>query len=392
MMKNEHGMIEPASLQTGILKTLLLCLPMMLITLLMLTQGRPPAGPAKLAAFAATFLLINAIFFLMIHTGKTDKWRAILFIVYAVCFVISFITHLIQERGSMAISGANMIEGLTPFCHIVIPMTLIPAALTKTIIFPGTIFGTKTAIASMFVLWIGSSLALGRGFCSWVCFFGGLDDGFSRLFRKARVKNIDSRWKYLPYAILLLVVIASAVTLAPFYCEWLCPFKTTTEYPEINSVKTLIQAVIFISLFMVLVVVLPALTRKRTQCSLFCPFGAFQSFTNKINVFDVRVNPDKCIKCKKCIQVCPSFSISEETIAKGKTAMTCLKCGRCIDACERRAIFFHIKGTPLTGGKVEITRRLFLYPAYIFLATMAGGPVQDAVVKIIRLISTGSMI
>ena len=327
----------------------------------------------------------------MIRTGETDRWRSLLFVTYAACFVLSFITNLIEVRGSMAVSEADMIEGLTPFCHIVIPMTLIPAALTKTIIFPGTIIGVHASIAGMFVLWIGSSLALGRGFCSWFCFFGGMDEGFSRLFKKARIKKVNPQWTYLPYAVLLLIVLASAITLAPFYCQWLCPFKTVTEYPEITSVETTIQAVIFISLFIALVVVLPALTRRRIQCSLFCPMGAFQSWTNKINVFEVCVDPDKCIKCKKCIATCPTFSISEETIARGKTAMTCMKCGKCIDACEQKAIFYHIKGTPLTGGKVEIYRRLFIYPAFIFLATMAGGNMQDAIVKMIKLVTTGSM-
>lgn len=358
---------------------------------MMLSKGTPPTEPVRLTAFILTFVFINSVFFLMIRTGETDRWRSILFVTYAVCFVISFITNLIAERGSMAVSQSNIIEGLTPFCHIVIPMTIIPAALTRTIIFPGTIIGTKYAIASMVVLWIGSSLALGKGFCSWVCFFGGLDEGFSRLFKKARIKNVNPKWTYLPYAVLLLIVLASAVTLAPFYCQWLCPFKTVTEYPEITSAKTVIQAIIFISLFIALVMVLPALTKRRIQCSLFCPMGAVQSLTNKINVFDVRVNPEKCIKCKKCIQTCPTFSINEETIAQGKTAITCMKCGKCIDACKQNAIFYHISGTPLTGGKVEICRRLFIYPAFIFLATMAGGTVQDAIVKTIKLIITGSM-
>jgi polyferredoxin len=218
-----------------------------------------------------------------------------------------------------------------------------------------------------------------------------MDEGFSRLFKKARIKKINPKWTYLPYAVLLLIVLASTLTLAPFYCQWLCPFKTVTEYPEITSVETIIQAVIFISLFIALVVVLPALTRRRIQCSLFCPMGAFQSWTNKINVFEVCVDPAKCIKCKKCIAACPTFSINEETIARGKTAMTCMKCGKCVDACEQKAIFYHIKGTPLIDGKVEIYRRLFIYPAFIFLATMAGGNVQDAIVKMIKLVTTGSM-
>ena len=376
--------------QPSFIKTGFLCLPMAIITLLMLTGGRIPAGWDRLFALAVAFVFFNTIFFLMIRTGKTDRWRSILFVTYAVCFVISFISHLVEDRGSMALSQANMIEGLTPFCHIVIPMTLIPAALTKTIIFPGTIIGGFASIASMFVLWIGSSLALGRGFCSWFCFFGGLDDGFSRIFKKPIIKNIDVKWTYLPYAVLLLVVLGAAFTLTPVYCEWLCPFKTVTEFAEITSFKTLVQTIIFVSLFIVLVIVLPMLTKRRIQCSLFCPFGAFQSFTNKINVFEVRVDHEKCMKCEQCIRSCPTFSIDDNTIARGKTGITCVKCGRCIDACPKGALFFHIRGTPLTGG-FENYRRLFLYPAFLFLATMAGGPIQDTVVKTLKLISAGYM-
>jgi ferredoxin-type protein NapH len=392
-MNEETIGIAPATERPGILKTLLLCLPMIIITLMMLSAGKPlPTEPTGMVSFAMTFIFVNGIFFLMIHTGKTDRWRSILFVTYSVCFILSFITNLITARGSMVLSQANMIEGLTPFCHMVIPVTLVPAALTRTIIFPGTIIGTYASIAGMFVLWIGASLALGRGFCSWICFFGGMDDGFSRLFKKTRMKNVNPKWTYLPSAVLLLIVLTSAITLAPFYCEWLCPFKTVTEFAEITSLKILIQTIIFVSLFIALVMVLPALTKRRTQCSLFCPFGAFQSLTNKINVFDVRVDPDKCIQCKKCIATCPTFSINEETIAKGKTAITCMKCGKCIDACRQKAIFYHIKGAPLTHGKVEIYRRLFLYPAFLFLATMSGGYVQDAIIKIIKLITTGSVL
>jgi len=106
--------------QTGMGKTILLCLPMMLITLMMYSRGQLPTEPARLFAFVVAFVFINGIFFLMIRTGKTDRLRSILFVTYAVCFIISFISHLIEARGSMAVSQANMIEGLTPFCHIVI--------------------------------------------------------------------------------------------------------------------------------------------------------------------------------------------------------------------------------------------------------------------------------
>ena len=372
------------------LRSFLLSLPMLLLTALMLTGGSIPREPSRLAALILTYLFFNTFFFLMLHKGRTDRYRAVLFVTYSVAFVIAFVSHLVEARGSMALTEANMIEGETPFCHVVIPMTLIPAALTKTIIFPGSITGTHASIAGMFVLWIGASLALGRGFCGWACFFGGLEDGFSRLLKKPLIKGIRPCWSYLPYAVLLAVVLIAAISLSPTYCMWLCPFKTVTEYVQVTSVKIAIQTAIFLSLFLGLVIVLPILTRRRTQCSFLCPFGAFQSFTNKVNAFDIRIDPDRCVKCGLCTKSCPTFSIDEASIKKGTTRLSCMKCGKCVDTCPKGAIAYHVKGTQLSRG--ILPRMLFLYPAFLFMSIMAGRQIQDAIVRIIKLVTTGSMI
>jgi ferredoxin-type protein NapH len=373
----------------SVVKSILLTLPMMVLTMMAITRGKSPSGPLEAAAVALTFVFFNLSFFFMIHTGKTDRYRAPVFITYAVAFVISFISHLIEARGSMALTEATMLGGGTPFCHIVIPMTLIPAALTKTIIFPGAIIGGFASVSSMFVLWIGASLSLGRGFCGWACFFGGLEDGFSRIFKRPFIRRINPVWTYLPYALLLAVVLTAAITLSPTYCSWLCPFKTTTEYVQVTSLKTAIQAVIFLSLFAGLVVVLPMLTKKRTQCGLFCPFGAFQSFTNKVNAFDIRIDTEKCVKCGLCVRACPTFSMDEASVAAGRSRLTCVKCGKCVDLCPKKAISYHVKGTPAVGRRSY--RLLFLYPAFLFLSTMAGHNVKDAIVRLLKLVSTGSM-
>jgi polyferredoxin len=312
----------------------------------------------------------------------------------AAAFVISFISNLIEARGSMMFTESDMIEGDIPFCHLVIPMTLIPAALTKTINFPGTILGSH-AIAPMFILWSGVSLALGRGFCSWFCFFGGLDEGFSRILKKPVLRKINPKWTYLPIAVLLVTVILAAVTLSPTYCEWLCPFKTVTEFAKITSAKVLLQTFIFVSLFAALVVMLPILTKKRTQCSLFCPLGPLQSLTNKINPFEISLDRGKCVQCMKCVAACPTFSIDERGVEEGRTKASCVKCGKCVDTCPKEALSFHVKGTPLSeggAGRGELHRLLFLLPAFLVLATMAGGFFQDALVRLMRLITTGSLL
>jgi polyferredoxin len=389
-MRNDNNL--PDERKGSRAKTLLLSLPMILLTGLMLTGGTAlPRDPLRLIALVVTYVFINGIFLLMLLTRRTDPYRSILFVTYAVGFVVSFISNLVEVRGSMVLTMEDMAQGHTPFCHMVIPMVIIPAALTRTIIFPGSMLEGFASIGSMLVLWLGATLALGRGWCSWGCFYGGLDEGFSKIGRRPIIKNVSNKWTYLPFAVLLAVVLTSAASLSPTYCEWLCPFKAVTEFAEITSSTVLIQTVIFFSLFVGLVIVLPILTKRRTQCGLFCPMGALQSFTNKLNVFDVRIDGDKCADCGLCVKTCPTFSLDEQSIRRGRPSITCTRCGKCIDTCPRQAIRYHVKGTPVAANR-EWARLMFIYPAFLLLAIMASGMLSGAVHRVLLLITTGSMI
>jgi polyferredoxin len=291
---------QPASAKR-IFKTICLCLPMFLLTALLTIGQGIPQDWLGLISRILVFIFLNTLFFLMVFTRKTNRYRAIFFVALAMAFVGTFIPNLLATRGNIAISYSDMIEGNVPFCHVVIPMTIIPAALTRTIIFPGHMLGGYAPIAGMLILWLGASIALGRGWCSWACFFGGMDEGCSHLRKKPLLGKIHPRWTWLPYAVLLVVAVVAAATLSPAYCEWLCPFKTVTEFQAVTSFKVLVQTIIFVALFIGLVIILPILTKRRTQCGLFCPMAAFQSFTNKTNIFDIRIDRNQCSDCGLCI-------------------------------------------------------------------------------------------
>jgi ferredoxin-type protein NapH len=367
-------------------KSLLYTLPMFVITFMLITGGKPNfTDPASGFAMLTVFLLVNVLYFFMHLTGKTDRYRAILFIIFALSLSYTLIHNMLQVRQSMSFSQADILECKIPFCHLVIPMMILPAAFTKSIIFPGSILSGFANISSMVVLWVVATIVLGRGFCSWGCFYGGWDDGFSRLRKRRVIKNISGLWKWMPFAVLIMVTLSAALTLMPTYCSWICPFKAVTEFEQVTSVESAAKAGIFLSLFGGLVIALPVMTKKRTQCSFLCPLGAINTLSNKITPFTVKVDKSSCNECFKCVDTCPLYAITREDIKAGKVSLFCSKCGKCVDACPRKAIHYGIRGIP-AGTMKNFSRNLFLFVSFLFMAVFSAGSIISTFHGLFKLI------
>ena len=94
-------MSEKVKRGTG--RSLLLTLPIALwgaAHVLALAPSLPEAAP-KLAALL-TFLFMTGLFFLMMRTTQTHRWRRVFFVALGVLFPVGFIWDLIALRGSMS--------------------------------------------------------------------------------------------------------------------------------------------------------------------------------------------------------------------------------------------------------------------------------------------------
>jgi polyferredoxin len=376
--------LAPA-LPRGILRSLLLTLPIAVWSLLMFFHPGANTDPKSRLAAACAALFMTALFFMMMRTGSTYRWRRWFFVTLGILFPVGFIYNIVAVRGTMGIPVEEMIAGRTPFCFMPIPTLILPAALTRTLVFPGSISASAHGIAAMAGLWLALTLVLGKGWCSYACFFGGIEEGVAAIPERPRIRKIDPRWRYGPWAVLLAMVLLSLALFEPVYCMWLCPFKAVSEYVAARSAIGLVQNVIFILLFAGLVIVLPFLTKKRTQCSFFCPFGAFQSIFNKISIFEVKIDPARCKPCQVCQNACPNLSLSKESVARGEALLSCMKCGACVDVCPRQAMVWHIKGTEV-AWKPERARLLFLYAAWAMAIMFGGSIVAQGVVTILHFI------
>ena len=361
----------------SIARSVLLTLPIALWSLLMFFHPGANTDSASRIAATITAVFMIAMFFMMMRTGTTYRWRRWFFVSVGLLFPIGFIHNVMVMRGSMGIPIEEMIAGRTPFCFMPIPLLILPAALTRTVVFPGSIVPgggmSGHGIAEMVGLWLAITLVVGKGWCSYACFFGGIEEGMAAIPKRPKIRKLDPRWRYGPWAVLLAMVLLSLALFEPAYCNWLCPFKAVSEYVAARNTVGLIQNGIFIVLFGALVIVLPLLTKKRTQCSWFCPFGAFQSIFNKISIFEVKIDQTRCKPCVLCQNACPNLSLSKESVAKGEALMSCMKCGACVDVCPRQAVVWHIKGTEV-AWKPERARLLFLYGAWA-MAVMFGGSI-----------------
>src|SRR5271157_5245973 len=356
-------------------RSVLLTLPIVLWSLLIFSNSfRQPGRSGQIASIITAVFMI-ALFFMMMRTGSTYRWRRWFFVALGLLFPVGFIHTVMVMRGTMGIPIEEMIAGRTPFCFLPIPLLILPAAFTKTLVFPGSILPnggmSGGGMAAMAAIWLAVTIVVGKGWCSYACFFGGIEEGMASVAPKAKLRKIDRRWRYGPWAVLLAMVLLSLALFEPAYCMWLCPFKAVSEYVAARNTVGLIQNGIFVVLFAALVIALPLLTKKRTQCAFFCPFGAFKSIFNKTSVFDVKIDKTRCTPCVLCQKSCPTMSLTEESIAKGETLMSCMKCGACVDACPKDAAVWHIRGTEV-AVKPERARLMFLYAAWA-MAIMFGG-------------------
>lgn len=360
--------------------------------------------------------IIYAVFLIFIYSrmtfserkkmGSSVIYRRIFQTVFAIGFCIAFISDLYAERGSMAITSQAMNNSELPFCHIAIPQVLLPFLITKSIIFPARVSGMYAAVSSMICIWLAVTLTVGRGWCSWICFYGGWEEGFSHAAKKRRLNLIpkNKEMREIHFGFFFFIILASLCQFACVYCEWFCPFKLTTEFFPMNSIPSLIAGVMFIGLFLALVVVLPILTKRRTQCSILCPFGAFASLTDRFSLFRIKIDGEKCIGCLKCANTCPFGAIDILTIQDKKRhpEITCAKCGECINACPQKAIRYEFRFNSKQGkcgcGQRKIPRtklgqtiqellepsELFRFAAFSFAVIMSSGFVDRSLAIIFK--------
>ncbi len=187
----------------------------------------------------------------------------------------------------------------------------------------GVIFPPRMAALGAFLIFV---LVSNKSICGWGCHFGALQDTLHYI----PLKKIK-----LPFWITNGIRLAISISIVLWAFIWrfdwvgdVDPFKifNVTAWQMSLAGMVFISALLLTSLFI-----------YRPWCQMFCPFGLAGWLAEQFSILSPRINRGGCLKCQKCVRVCPTQAM--DGIYHGKKFRAdCFACGKCISECPAKAI------------------------------------------------------
>lgn len=253
----------------------------------------------------------------------------------------------------------------------------------------GSLQGSFSAGRSTFYYVAGILLLycilFGRFICGWLCPFGLIQELLYKI-KTPKVKKgpVTRVLSWLKYVILVVFVVIIPVTYAlrdtplPAFCKYICPAGTLEGglallANKVNASYFSMLGPIFTWKFLMMVSILVACVFIfRLFCRFLCPLGALYGLFNKISVFGVTVEHDKCTQCGLCVDHC-------KMDVRHVGDRECISCGDCVPVCPTGAIrwkgLLRRNGGIPCGGSPKARRITRALSALLLLALLVGSAI-----------------
>lgn len=178
-----------------------------------------------------------------------------------------------------------------------------------------------------------AAAVFGSLICGWACPFGFLQD----VLGKIPTPKFDlPRWTaHLRYAVLIGAVFAVPYFFGKDHPLFVCRFCPAggleAAAPSMVSQALAGQQIVWpnaLKLTILVLFLVAVFFVKRPWCRILCPLGAIFSLFNRVSVFFLGLNPDKCTHCERCHKLC-EFGIEPEKSPNDLRCVRCLECTRC---------------------------------------------------------------
>jgi len=196
----------------------------------------------------------------------------------------------------------------------------------------GVVFPPRLIALTIFLL---MSILANKFICSWGCQVGTLQDLIFRLNRDSKDRKGLLGQVKIPFRIsnsvrvfFFVLLVLAAFVWAMDIVETIDPFKIFKP-----------RAVSMVGGFFVVSIMVLSLFTYRPWCHFFCPFGLVGWLAEKISIFRMKVDYDKCVSCEACSKACPS-TVMDAILKRNRVIPDCFSCGTCMETCPAHAISF----------------------------------------------------
>lgn len=182
------------------------------------------------------------------------------------------------------------------------------------------------------------AVVFGRVICGFLCPFGLIQEILYKIRTPKIHKNkLTRKLTNIKYIILILfIIIVPVLTMVPSFCKYICPAGTLEAgifFITVNEQMREIVGFLFTWKVIVLITVIVfSIFMHRFFCRFICPLGAIYGLFNKVAVFGLKIDENKCTHCNACINNCLMD-------VKRVGDRECIECGECIKKCKEKAIY-----------------------------------------------------
>ncbi len=226
----------------------------------------------------------------------------------------------------LGVAGIGMTHVIYPGLHCYAcpwAVTVCPVGLLQNLVIARTVPLYFVGALTLY------GVALGRGWCGWFCPFGTLNDLLA--FRRRRFGKGLTATKF---AVLVGTVIVAWRVADSWFCK-LCPEASlVASLPYLGMGLAQVNTPFLIHMGTLAGTLVGMVLVARFWCRYLCPMGALLSLFNRVSLFGLRVEGERCTACGVCGRVCPMGIEPHRDI----NSTDCIKCGRCVTGCPTRAL------------------------------------------------------
>jgi len=198
------------------------------------------------------------------------------------------------------------------------------------------VFGTILLFGALF----------GRLVCGFLCPFGFIQDLLYKIrSRKPKVpERLDRPLRYGKYLTLAAVLILPAVLTdpygigSPYFCKYLCPAGTLEGGVPLlllnKSLRAAAGALFTWKAAVLAAIIVLSVLLYRPFCKYLCPLGAMYGLLNRVSLYRMELDGERCTGCRACERACPMGVKVTENVNSAE----CIRCGRCREKCPTGAI------------------------------------------------------